>query len=287
MTETLPVLGADQNAAGGTGTIITDFDSWGRVSDVVDADGYMTQYAYDDATGAVTQTIASLGNGQTITTSSQVNALGRPTQETDGDGQTTTIQYVDGLYDSTVTTTPPGDAPEQVVDNQCGLGIVVTGASQPDGSLAVNSRTWLDYAGRTIATAEYDGYNDTYTIQTEYDYMGRPYWTEDADGTITETMYDGLGRVASTYEGTSDDNLTLVQTNVYDAGGVGDGNLTSQTDGDGHTTLMGYDWEDRLVAQSNGRQTTVNTLDTLGDVVQTDTYNARLPGGNFSICNGA
>ena len=97
MTETLPQLARDQNGLGPTNTVITtDYDGYGRVHDVIDADGYTTTY---DATGAVTKAVpsSSITPNATITTSSVPDLLGRPVQTTDGNDNTTTIQYVDGL----------------------------------------------------------------------------------------------------------------------------------------------------------------------------------------------
>src|SRR5262249_55273506 len=107
-----------------------------------------------------------------------------------------------------------------------------------------------------------------------YDERGRRDRTQVPTGTITRTVYDGLGRPVSTWVGTNDtsasedwspDNNTapanMVQTsaNLYDDGGVGDSNLTQVTQfpGDGaavRVTLSFYDWRDRQVAIKQGAQ---------------------------------
>ena len=133
-----------------------------------------------------------------------------------------------------------------------------------------------------------------YATTYAYDAMGRQYQTIDANGTITDTVYDSLGRVVSTWVGTNDavsgasgtpsyfdgsnpgtgNNMTEVSSNIYDSGGVGDGNLTetiTYPDGNAGTnavgtarvTLMNYDWRDRLVATQTGL-----TLSSTGNPVQ-------------------
>ncbi len=68
--------------------------------------------------------------------------------------------------------------------------------------------------------------------------------------------------------------MTEVSSNIYDSGGVGDGNLTetiAYPDGNAGTnavgtarvTLMNYDWRDRLVASQTGL-----TLSSTGSPVQ-------------------
>src|SRR5439155_5791941 len=91
-------------------------------------------------------------------------------------------------------------------------------------------------------------------------------------------VYDGLGRVLSTWVGTNDtaasgcwspdnntsaSNMVEVSVLVYDDGGIGDGNLTQQTDfvGGGaaaRVTQSFYDWRDRLVASKRGVQASEN-----------------------------
>ena len=253
------------------------------MADVTDADGYKTTYSYDDPTGTVTQTVTvvNLTTGATVTTSSVPDLLGRPVQTTDGDGEITNVQYVDGLLQSTVTTTPEG-GPTQMVVNNTGQGTVTTLATVPNGSMQAVSETWLDYAGRTVQTETYDGPVDTSTTEAMYDDSGQLYWSEDAEGTVTITDYDGLGRVASTWTGTdgtdcgggqtpvsNSDGTDMVEisADVYDNGGVGDGNLTETVDfpaGANYSpddppapdalsvTQMFYDWQDRLIATKSG-----------------------------------
>ena len=123
------------------------------------------------------------------------------------------------------------------------------------------------------------------------------------NGTITRTVYDGLGRAVSVWVGTDDagatnddpagpggnaNNMVKVVDYVYDDGVVGDGNLTreiqypdSNPDHD-RVTDYAYDWRDRLVAVKSGVQATedttthrpifVYTLDNLGEVTVDSQY---------------
>ena len=120
-----------------------------------------------------------------------------------------------------------------------------------------------------------------------YDVEGRSDHVQDPAGTITDTVYDALGRVTSTLIGTNDtpgsSNMVDVQDNVYDNGGVGDGDLTQTTlhPGDGQpdrATQYAYDWRNRQIAAQSGNvgSTTgpisYRVLDNLGEVVTQETF---------------
>ena len=83
-----------------------------------------------------------------------------------------------------------------------------------------------------------------YATQYGYDADGRRTACSLPTGTIDRTVYDGLGGVVSTWVGTNDtpasgdwsptnntgpSNMVEVTADVYDGGGVGDGNLTQET----------------------------------------------------------
>jgi YD repeat-containing protein len=81
--------------------------------------------------------------------------------------------------------------------------------------------------------------------------------TQRGDGTISRTVYDSQGRTASQWLGSSDTvtgtwspsnhgSMVLQSQNVYDGGGVGDGNLTSSSDALTRTTTYEYDFRNRL-----------------------------------------
>ncbi len=116
----------------------------------------------------------------------------------------------------------------------------------------------------------------------DYDDRGRRERVQSPTGTIHRTIYDGLGRVVSTWVGTMDTNwsdttgctgamscnMVQVSANLYDSNGVGDSNLTSHfnyptppTPGnpnpaDQRETDALYDWRDRQVVAKQGVQAT-------------------------------
>ena len=102
-------------------------------------------------------------------------------------------------------------------------------------------------AGVTYSTATYIGTSEHQLLRDAVR-LRRPAAgrtdVQTPTGTITRTVYDGLGRVVSTWVGTNDTpasgdwsptnntgpaNMVEVTADVYDGGGVGDGNLTQET----------------------------------------------------------
>jgi RHS repeat-associated protein len=153
-----------------------------------------------------------------------------------------------------------------------------------------------------------------------YDQTGEVKRVEGPTGTITRTIYDGLGRPTSVWVGTDDiptseywsptnnagANMTQVASYVYDNGSVGDGNLTQITRFPGGTaanrvTEMAYDWRNRLIATKTGATATLSTeaedvqrqveyrvLDNLGRTISLrgydgDTVNIRADGNADGI----
>jgi RHS repeat-associated protein len=143
-----------------------------------------------------------------------------------------------------------------------------TWGTAPDGSESVGTvlslkRTILNDAGQTVATDQYFDLTSVSYSQTSatlgsawsassptagnyyhtayaYNDRGRLKKTVSPAGTISRIVYDGLGRVTSTWVGTDDvptsgywsptntagTDLVKVSENEYDGGGVGDGNRT-------------------------------------------------------------
>ncbi len=196
-------------------------------------------------------------------------------------------------------------------------------AGAPLGTEAISSvdtllRTCFDLCGRVSLTDRYLSlsgitYARTTLIGTvgttvaessvDYDARGREYRLEDAGGTISYHLYDALGRAVAAWQGTNDtpasgswsptnnggtSNMVPIASSVYDNGGIGDGNLTSQTvsasgaAADQRTTQYAYDWRDRLVATKAGvqgsesstvhRPITYDDLDNLGRVIASSRF---------------
>ena len=178
-----------------------------------------------------------------------------------------------------------------------------------------------------LATDVWDPYSVSgtsyYPTFYGFDADGRPYQTINANGTIDDTVFDAMDRPVSLWVGTDDavsgasgtpsyfvgsnagsgNNMTDVESFIYDNGGIGDDDLTEEVQyPDGNTagtqdaSVLSYDFEDRLIAKESGLtlndsgaavtsgndaypQITVDTLDNLGNIEATLTFN----GGATSI----
>jgi RHS repeat-associated protein len=167
----------------------------------------------------------------------------------------------------------------------------------PDGTEAIGglqtlSRAYVNAAGQTTTVDSYFNLSNLayttavmgtvgvnfYQTQIAYDSRGRQNRVLSPTGTITRTVYDGLNRVVSQWVGTNDtpgsgywsptnntppSNMVQIAGYVYDGGGVGDGDLTQETQYPGggaanRVTQNWFDWRDRLVATKSGVQGSEN-----------------------------
>jgi YD repeat-containing protein len=283
ITTTLPEVSATQNGPNIATTQVETLDEWGREVSSTDAAGIINTTEYDDASGTVTKTVVDAGGLNLTTQVLGLDFLGRPTATSDPNGNVTMTSYTDGSAESSVTTTPAApDAPIQIVRVDRARGYTETMTrSRTDNSIQSLSRTYVDHGGRTVRVIQYFNLAGTtyskdtvfgtltqnnvtlvnsgnyYESDQAYDVAGRPNMSTDAVGTITVTGFDGLGRPTTIEVGTSLQNLTLVQTNYYDNGRIGDGNLTEtdQYPGGGAATRVTqnyFDWRDRRVASESG-----------------------------------
>jgi RHS repeat-associated protein len=274
--------------AGGGANLITTYqvDGLGRVTKQTSPNGNVTYTVYDDADHEV-RTYAGW-NSSTNT----------PTGPT-----TVTRQDLAGGYTETLTMTAPPAV----------SGGVPTG-TEPISDVQSLSRTYTNSAGQVVYKDDYFNlgglaYSTAANIGTQnvnfyrttyqYDTDGNLCKSVSPQGTISRTVYDGQGRVVSEWVGTNDTPTSgwwspsnpagMVETKSYqyDNGGVGDGNLTQETDYPGggaanRVTDFWYDWEDRQVAQKDGVETNetdsvnrpliVNTYDNLNDVTEVQQY---------------
>jgi RHS repeat-associated protein len=248
------------------------------------------------------------GGGLNLVTTYQVDSLGRTIKATDPNANITYMVYDDpnheervyrGWNAATGMPTGPTQVYRQDLPGSYSETLTISAAPHltngvPDGTEAIGGFQTLkrDYAnaagqrvrmdqyfvlsGVTYSTAQYLGTQNVnyYTTQLSYDHRGRLERTVAPTGTITRQVYDGLGRLVSTWVGTNDTaasgfwspenntspaNMVELKASIYDNAGVGDGNLTQAIDfpGGGATLRVGqyfYDWRDRLVAGKNGVQ---------------------------------
>jgi RHS repeat-associated protein len=292
------------------------------------------------------------GGGLHLVTQMGVDGLGRETQRVDPNGNITYTVYNDANHEKRVypgwnadTGLPTGPTQVWREDRAHSPSYVETltmsavpnvgDDGRPDGSEPMNSveslsriftspggqviekDAYFSLAGVDYATDPYLGQAGTNYYPTTYGYddQGRRNQVVLPTGTIDRTVYDGLGRVVSTWVGTNDmpadggewspddntppANMVQLTANVYDYGGVGDGNLTQQTQLPGggaapRVTQNFFDWRDRLVASKQGVQASENDgthrpityaqYDNLDEIVSQERYDG--DGINITITNG-
>jgi YD repeat-containing protein len=166
------------------------------------------------------------------------------------------------------------------------------------------SDAYFNLSAVTYSTVAHIGILNTnyYETTDDYDVRGRLARVGLPTGTIERTVDDGLDRVVSTWVGTNDtpasgqwsptnntspSNMVQITGDVYDGGGVGDGNLTQETQypgGSAANRVSNYyfDWRDRLVASKEGvqasedttthRPITFNTFDNLDEITQVQQF---------------
>jgi RHS repeat-associated protein len=354
VTVTQPAVTTSENGSGTVAAVTTVFDSYGNAVWFKDADGYLHYRAYDIPTGAVTKSIEDVdttqtstftglptgwstptGGGLHLTTTGEVDALGRTTAYTDPNGNVTYYVFDDADHAlrtypgwNTSTNTPTGPTIVAREDWADGYSETLTmsatptvSGGRPTGAEGVSnvqtlSRDYYNAGGQLVNQDEYyDLSGLTYNISTSlgtegtnfnrirygYNATGLPDRMASPAGTIYRTWHDALGRVVSEWVGLDDTPTSgtwsptntagtdLVETSadVYDGGGVGDGNLTRTTDYPGggapaRESDFYYDWRDRVVAVKDGVETSESTsvnrpiqyfdLDNLGEVTQERTY---------------
>ncbi len=346
MTTTMPVISTSQNGPGTPDVTTSVYDNYGRQIQSTDGGGFVTSTQYDPGTGAVTQSVQDAG-GLNLTTTYQVDDLGRTIQETSPNGNVTYTVYDDPNHEyrvyrgwNTGTGSPTGptevyryDLPGSYTETLTMTATPHLTNGVPDGTEAISNiqtltRDYTNAAGQmvrednyynltgvTYSTAKYIGTGSNYyTTQYGYDDRGRLDRVQSPTGTITRTVYDGLGRVVSTWVGTNDtpasgewsptnntspSNMVETTQYQYDNGGVGDSNLTQMTElpggsGAPRVTQYYYDFRNRQVAEKDGVQTNENdgthrpiyytTYDNLNEITSQSRYDG--DGVTINIING-
>ncbi len=210
-----------------------------------------------------------------------------------------------GTYaeDLTMTATPhltngAPDGTEAIGNLQTLSRDYVNNAGQATSDYAYFNLGGLAYSTGTMGAVNVNYYQTNYG----YDNWGRLVRTQTPNGTIYRTVYNSLDESLSDWVGTNDTptsgewspsnntgsaNMVEVASYQYDNGGVGDGNLTQETDypglgGNNRVTDFWYDWRDREVAVKSGVQASENdgtnrpivvtTYDNLDEVTETQQY---------------
>jgi RHS repeat-associated protein len=292
-TATLP--GGWATPTGGGLNLVTSFqvDALGRTTQEVSPNGNTTYAFYKDAldpsSGFVNEVRvypgwhydASLGQ-YTTTGPVQVTRYNEPGSYSE------TLSYP--YAPESGVTTPTGTDAISTSSIQSLSRSILNTAGQTVETNAYFSLAGVTYSAASVhlGTASNDSGTGNYSATFYgYDDLGRQNHVVDATGTATDTFFDVLGRVSSTWVGTDDvpptdlngdgsinyedftdtiaagnpapsgTNMVEVSTKLYDDGGIGDGNLTETIVHPGggqadRATLNYYDWRDRLVASKQG-----------------------------------
>ncbi len=301
------------------------------------ADVDTTQTA--DFTGLPTGWSTPASGGLHLTNTYEVDGLGRVTRATDANGNVDYTVYNDADHEVRIysgwdsgTNTPTGptrvirsDRPGSYVETLTMSATPNLTNGRPDGTEAIGSleslsRSFKNDAGQIVEDRVYHQLGGlTYSTSANLGTEGTNYYRSafsldhhakqdrmvNANGTITVTLRDGLGRARGVYVGTDDtttdsepwtpanaataSNMTLVSRFTYDEDGVGDGDLTrseSFTGPNGNEARVTdnfYDWRNRLVATKSGvgagteaasvqRPIVFTTYDNLNQAVTTEVY---------------
>ena len=257
VTTTLPTVTTAQNGPNSATSATTVYDTFGRPVWMKDAGGFIRYVEYDTLTGAIlkdivdvdttqTTTFSNLpsgwstpsGGGLHLTTTYEVDSLGRATKVTHPNGRVDYTVYKDADlevrrysgWDSTnnVATGPTVVTREDRANNytetltMSATPSVTSGkptGAESIGSLQSLTRSYrnaagqntysdayFDLSGLTYSTSTTLGTENTNFYRTEYQYdtTGAVKRSETPLGTITRTVRDGIGRAVSEWVGTDD-----------------------------------------------------------------------------------
>ncbi|GIW76470.1 MAG: hypothetical protein KatS3mg104_1533 [Phycisphaerae bacterium] len=267
--------------------------------------GQTTNYTYTwigSTTQMATRTVslpaattAQNGSNAVVTAVTHFDTYGRAIWVVDGDGYITYNEYDQNT----------GAMTKQVVDANPGSisGAPVSGPTRSGSlptALGLTTTMVVDNLGRVTKVTDPNGNVTIGTAGTDYlrtelgyDDRGRQARVKRADGTWTHTVYDGLGRVVSTWKGTDNtgwtqtnpagsggsNNMVKVSENIYDNGGIGDSNVTESRSvfgsggSDFYATKYQYDFRNRMTdMRSADKVGTKYTLDNLGQLTTIEYY---------------
>jgi len=259
-------------AGGGLHNTTTyEVDDLGRMVKMTDANGNITYTVYDDVNHSM-----RTYRGWNASTNSPTGPIEVSRRDLSGN-------YTETL---TFAATPDVDLSGRPTGTEAITNIQSLSRSHMNsaGQMVAQDR-YTDLTGVTYSTAATLGTTGVNYVRTTYAYsnQGKVDRIQNPAGTITLPRYDGLARLVSTYVGTNDSttdgykwnpsnasrssNMTLVSTNEYDSGEVGNSNRTSTTQypgggADPRTSEYGFDWRNRAVVTKSGATATPATEDT-------------------------
>jgi RHS repeat-associated protein len=257
ITTTLPVVGADQNGPGSAAVSSLAFNQVGQETWSKDADGFLVYTAYDPTSGSVVKRIEDVntaltgtytglpagwstpaGGGLHLTTTYELDSLGRQIRETDPNGNVDVTVYDDvnhsertyiGWNSGTGQATGPTRVSRMDLSGTYSetLTMSATPASSgglPTGGEAISnleslSRSYTNAAGQVIYRDDYFNLSgitwstaanlgienvNFYRTRFSYNKQGLLDRTQAPTGTITFNVYNGMERLSSTWIGTDD-----------------------------------------------------------------------------------
>jgi RHS repeat-associated protein len=264
-------------------------DRLGRTVETVNPNGNVTYTRYDD----IAHSQRMYANWDPVTN--------RPTGPTRVFREDTSGSYTETLTMSAVPTVVAGKPTgTEAVSNIQSLSRVYRNAA----GQTIHRDDYFNLTGITYSTASNLGTENVNFYRTRYSYndQGLVERVQAPTGTITWTIYDGLRREIGTWIGTNDStangfkwspsnntgssNMVQVSSMTYDAGSVGDGNVTQviAMPGIGTNRVMqsAFDWRNRRVATKSGveaiesestnRSVSYTQYDNLGRVLSTAQY---------------
>ncbi|MCX4609675.1 LamG-like jellyroll fold domain-containing protein [Streptomyces mirabilis] len=277
--ETVDAAAGTSSVSASHPVMYSGYNTYGEVSEAKDANGNVTQTGYDPLGQQVSQTLPSYtppGSSTAITpvTSTQYNTGGQITSETDALGNVASYTY-DQLGDQVDETLPGGRTTHSTYDTNGDL----LSATDPTGAVTQSTYDYLGHQltstdverrpsqAAYTTTNHYDapgamlsssvspnGVTTSFTYnaageqtkvidgannatQYTYDLDGRQTKVTNPDNTYATTSYDPFGNAVGTAEYDSTGMARRTTSSAYDPAG----NLTSATDGNGHTTNFTLD----------------------------------------------
>jgi len=248
---TYPTVSTANNGSGAPTTVSSFYDSNGRITWIRDEETYLTNLSYDSVSGALTQEITDVntstlpapqgwvtpaGGGLHLTSSYQVDGLGRTTKAVDPMGNVTYTIFQDTAYTKRIypgwtgsATTGPTILTRQDRVSSYRERLTMSAPPQVSGGIPTGgegvsnlqslSRDYLDNGDRISYTDDYFNFQGlTYAVTPNigiqgqnfyrktlgYDLKGRQDRKVDWTGTIVRRFYDSRDRTLSTWIGTND-----------------------------------------------------------------------------------
>jgi RHS repeat-associated protein len=268
------------------------YDSDGNLTTVTDPANGVTSFTYD--TGHLLLSMTDPDNG---TTTNVYDSSGRVTQQTDAMNRVTTYDYSGENFSasggSTTITDPNGN-----VEVQEYVSGELTSLTRASGTSS--EATWAythdpNTLGSTSVT-DPDGHTST----ASYDADGNETSATDARGRTTTSTYNSFdepltvtdpSNVTTTFTYDSNGNLTsvsrpldgvTVQTTTFSYGdSAHPGDVTGQTDPDGHVTHLTYDSQGDLASVTDaGGDKTTYTYNAVGERASTVSPRGNVSGGD-------